>query len=72
MSLQNRIDHLLVSHASKEKSNSRQLKLLNNLTKDAIVQELHERNVKFTSTSSAKDLNTLLENEVHGIQRYLL
>ena len=69
MSLQNRIDHFLVSQASKEISNSRQLKLFDNLTKDAIVQELHERNVKFTCTSSAKDLNALLENEVHGVQR---
>ena len=69
MSLQNRIDHLLVSQASKEKSNSRQLKLFGNLTKDAIVQELHEQNVKFTCSSSAKDVNALLENEVHGIQR---
>ena len=58
-----------MSQASKEKSNSHQLKLFYNLTKDAIVQELHERNVKFTCTSSAKDLNALLENEVHGIQR---
>ena len=39
------------------------------MTKDAIVQELHERNVKFTCTSSAKDLNALLENEVHEIKR---
>ena len=69
MSLQNRIDPLLVSRASKEKSNSRKLKLFDNLTKYAIVQELHERNVKFTCTSSAKDLNALLEHEVHGIQR---
>ena len=69
MSLQNRIDHFLVSQASKEISNSRQLKLFDNLTKDAIVKELHERNVKFTCTSSAKDLNALLENEVHGVQR---
>ena len=49
--------------------NSRQLKLFDNLTKDVIVQELHERNVRFICTSSAKDLNALLENEVYGIQR---
>ena len=55
MSLQNRIDHLLVSQVSKEKLNSRQLNLFDNLTKDAIVQELHEGNVKFTCTSSARD-----------------
>ena len=69
MSLQHRIDHFLVSQTSKEISNLRQLKLFDNLTKDAIVKELHERNVKFTCTSSAKDLNALLENEVHGVQR---
>ena len=43
--------------------------LYNNLKKEEVVQELHERKVSFTCKLSAKDLQELLIKEMYGIQR---
>ena len=40
-----------------------------NLTKDGVIYELHEPNVKFRCTSSVEDSNAPLKNEFHDMQR---
>ena len=45
------------------------LKLYDNLRKPDIIDELHQRKVKFTSSLSQKELMDLLLHEMHGIHR---
>lgn len=69
LSIQKRIDKIMVTTGSKERLSPSNLKLYNNLSKADIINELHQRDVKFLSTSPTKELQELLNYEMGGIQR---
>ena len=45
------------------------VKFFHKLKKGEIIDELHQRKVKFSCNLNGKDLLTMLEYEMHGIQR---
>ena len=69
LSFSDRISKVRSSEISISKLRGNCVKLCKNLKKDEVVQELHERKISFTCISSTKDLQMLLDKEVHGIQR---
>ena len=69
MSLQDRIEEVKSTTMSQLKLQKQQLKLYERLSKTEIIDELHQRAVKFTSTLTKKDLMDILSYEMHGIQR---
>ena len=69
MSLQDRIEKVKSTTMSQIKLQKQQLKLYERLSKTEIIDELHQRAVKFTSTLTKKDLMDILSYEMHGIQR---
>ena len=69
LSLSDRLNHLLSTSGSINRSKKFNLKIYDHLNKDSISEELRQRNVKYYSHFSTKDLQKLLENEMHGIQR---
>jgi len=58
-----------ITTPSVEKSKQQEMKLYDNLKKDEVVNELHQRGVKFSCDEQSKDLHALLVAEMHGIQR---
>ena len=60
MSLQDRIKKVKSTTMSQIKLQKQQLKLYNRLSKTKIIDELHQRAVKFTSTPTKKDLMDIL------------
>ena len=69
MSLQDRIEKVKSTTISQIKLQKQQLKLYDKLRKTEIIDELHQRAVKLTSTITRKDLMDILSYELHGIQR---
>ena len=69
MSLQDRIEKVKSTTTSQIKLQKQQLKLHERLSKTEIIDELHQRAVKFTSTLTKKDLMDILSYEMHGIHR---
>lgn len=69
MSLDDRILNLRKSSTTNQKINAKALKTFYNLPKTDIMNELHERNVKFKSTMTTKNLQEILSFEMHGMQR---
>ena len=69
LSFSDRISKVRSSEISISKLRGNCVKLYKNLKKDEVVQELHERKISFTCMSSTKDLQMLLDKEMHGIQR---
>ena len=60
MSLQDRIEKVKSTTTSQIKLQKQQLKLHERLSKTEIIDELHQRAVKFTSTLTKKDLMDIL------------
>ena len=71
MSLQDRIEKVKSTTTSQIKLQKQQLKLHERLSKTEIIDELHQRAVKFTSTLTKKDLMDILSYEMHGISDFL-
>ena len=69
LSLTDRISKIKATESSKRKLQQNKLKLYKNLKKEEIVQELHERKVSFFCHLNLKDLQEILNKEMHGIQR---
>ena len=69
MSLQDRIEKVKSTKMSQIKLQKQQLELYERLSKTEIIDELHQRSVKFTSTLKKKALMDILSYEIHGIQR---
>ena len=69
MSLQDRINKVKESVTSQNKLDNKRIKLYSNLDKSALIDELHQRKLKFEPKASIKDLQIKLQNEMHGIQR---
>ena len=68
-SVKQRMEKVLESVASQSKIHHRATKLYNNLSKTEIMQELHERGVKFIHNDNKNNLELKLKVEMHGIQR---
>ena len=66
LSLADRISKICLANSSNKKFKENKLKLYK---KHEIVEELHERNIRFNCNSEAKVLQNLLDVEMHGIQR---
>ena len=71
LTLQDRQQKVLQTTGSIERSQKGITKVYNDLDKADIVQELHERSVKFTVQSPTAVLKDKLITEMHGIQRVL-
>ncbi|XP_057299871.1 uncharacterized protein LOC130630393 [Hydractinia symbiolongicarpus] len=69
LSLQDRVSHALSSVESCNKLKSGAVKLHNGLKKHELINELHQRKIKFSCDLPTKELNNLLQEEMHGIQR---
>ena len=50
-------------------SQKNKVKLYHGLKKDEVIAELHQRGLSFTCKGPGKDLQTILEYEMHGFQR---
>ena len=59
----------IVSERAKKAACKQSTDYFNNLTKDEIIQELHERQVKFYQSNLKQNLQTKLEAEVQGKHR---
>ena len=69
MSLQDRVDKILCSTTTKLQMKINNTNYFANLKKEDVKCELIDRKVKFNLDLPSKDLNELLVNEMHGIQR---
>ena len=69
LSLKDRQTKVLQTSGSISRSKRGDIKVYNNLDKDAVAQELHERNVKFLIKNNANILRDKLTKEMCGIQR---
>ena len=69
MSIKSRLEKIYSSVRSRDLSRSGKLKLYENLKKVDLIDELHQRNVKFYSTQTVDTLRELLNDEMKGIQR---
>ena len=67
--ISDRINIVKKTELSKNKCNSQKIKLYENLNKDELITELRGRNANFSCTESKKNLETKLEEIMHGIQR---
>ena len=68
LSLQDRVSKVLSSGAYSRILNGN-TKLLSTLSKTEVVEELRQCSIKFTCQSTTKELQGLLNCEMHGIQR---
>ena len=59
-----RVKSTTISHMKLQKQ---QIKLFDRLSKTEIIDELHQRAVKFTSTLTKKGFMDILNYEMHGI-----
>ena len=69
MSIKERIGKVKITTTSVSRLEKNITKLYENIKKIEIIDELHQRNVKFSSSLPQKDLMSLLQYEVHGIQQ---
>ena len=69
LSLQDRVNKIIQTTASLSKLNLNKTNLYGKMKKHEIVEELHQRNVRFLSTLPAKELQSFFDFEMHGIQR---
>ena len=69
--ISNQINIVKKTELSKNKCNSQKIKLCENLNKDELITELWDRNANFSCTESKKNLETKLEEIMHGIRRLL-
>ena len=69
LSLQERINKVTQIESALQRIRRGDVKLFHKLKKDEIIDELHQRKVKFSCNLNGKDLLTMLEYEMHGIQR---
>ena len=69
LSLQERINKVTQTESTLQRIRRGDVKLFYNLKKDEIIDELHQRKVKFSCNLNGKDLLTMLEYAMHGIQR---
>ena len=69
LSIQDRVEKVKSTTNSVSRSERKSLKLYDNLKKPDIIDELHQRKVKFTSSLSQKQLMDLLLYEMRDIQR---
>ena len=69
LSLEDRITKVKQSVASQDKLDNQRMKLYSNLDKAQLINELHQRKIKFDPKQNNKDLQFKLQNEMHGIQR---
>ena len=67
--MQERINKVTETESTLQRIRRGDVKLYHNLKKDEIIDELHQRKVKFSCSLNGKDLLTMLEYEMHGIQR---
>ena len=68
LSLQERINKVNETESILQRIRRGDVKLFHKLKKDEIIDELHQRKVKFLCNLNGKDLLTTLEYEKHGIQ----
>ena len=68
LSLQGRINKVTETESTLQRISRVDVKLFHKLKKDEIIDELHQRKVKFLCNLNGKDLLTTLEHEKHGIQ----
>ena len=69
MSIKERIEKVKITTTSVLRLEKNTIKLHENMKKIEIIDELHQRSVKFSSSLPQKDLMSLLQYEMHGIQR---
>ena len=67
LSIQDRVEKVKSTTNSVSRLERKSLKLYDNLKKPDIIDELHQRKVKFTSSLSQAQLMDLLLYEMHGI-----
>ena len=68
--LQDRMQHVMKTIPSKEKIKDGRSKLYSNLKKHEIIDELHQRDIKFSIDNKKYILEEKLKSEMHGIQRF--
>ena len=69
LSLNDRVTKITSSYHTQEKIHQNKTKLFANLKKADFIDEIHERNLNFSSTTTIKELKEILTDEIHGIQR---
>lgn len=69
ISLQDRIDLIHKSPSSTQRLRNGNTKVLENLDKAGVIDELHQRKINFCSSTPLKDLREKLTSEMHGVQR---
>ena len=69
LSLQDRVSKVLMSCGAYSRIVDGNTKLFSKLSKTEVVEELRQRSIKFTCQSTTKELQGLLDCEMHGIQR---
>ena len=68
--LQDRMQHVMKTTCSKEKIKEGRTKLYSYLKKHEIIDELHQRDIKFSIDNNKDILEEKLKSEMHGIQRF--
>ena len=68
--LHDRMQHVMKTVSSKEKIREGRTKLYSNLRKHEIIDELHQRDIKFSIDNKKKILEEKLKSEMHGIQKF--
>ena len=68
MSIKERFEKVKITTTSVSRLEKNTTKLYKNMKKK-IIDELHQRSVKFSSNLPQKELMSLLQSEMHGIQR---
>ena len=64
------MQHVMKTVSSKEKIREGRTKLYSNLRKHEIIDELHQRDIKFSIDNKKQILEEKLKLEMHGIQRF--
>ena len=69
MSIKERIEKVKITTTSVSRLEKNTIKLYENMKKIEIIDELHQRSVKFSFSLPQKDLMSLFQYEMHGIHR---
>ena len=69
MPIKERIEKVKITTTSVSRLEKNTIKLYENVKKIEVVNELLQRSVKFSSSLPQKDLMSLLQYEMHGVQR---
>ena len=69
MPIKERIEKVKITTTSVSRLEKNTIKLYENVKKIEVVNELHQRSVKFISSLPQKELMSLLQYEMHGVQR---